>query len=326
MKVVIAGGSGFLGRALTARLDADGHDITILTRKPGASTGRVRRVIWQPDGSAPPAEAGQPTGWTREVADADAVVNFAGEGIADRRWSAARKRTLLESRTHSTRSLVAAIRAASRRPHAFVQASAVGYYGAAGDEVIDESSPPGSDFFASVCMNWEAEARAVEALGCRLVIIRNGVVLARHGGALKRMLPPFLFFVGGPIATGRQYFSWIELDDWTALVVWALTTTSVSGTINGTAPEPVTNRQFSKALGRALHRPSWIPVPAFALRLLVGELADAGLINGQRVVPKRALSLGFMFRYPEIDAALAEAVRPGSYSTRSATTGSTRST
>jgi uncharacterized protein (TIGR01777 family) len=326
MKIVIAGGSGFLGRALTARLEVDGHDVVVLTRRPAATSGRVRRVVWQPDGTAPPPEAGQPTSWARELEDADAVVNLAGEGIADRRWTASRKRALLESRVHSTRSLVAAIRAGSRRPHTFVQASAVGYYGAAGDEVLDESSPPGSDFFAGICMNWEAEARAVEALGCRLVIIRNGVVLARYGGALKRMLPPFLFFVGGPIATGRQYFSWIELDDWTALVAWAIATTSVTGALNGTAPEPVTNAQFAKALGRAVGRPSWIPVPGFVLRLLVGELADAGLINGQRVTPKRALSLGFTFRYPSIDAALAEAVRPDRYSARNATTGSTRST
>jgi uncharacterized protein (TIGR01777 family) len=326
MKIVIAGGSGFLGRALAARLDADGHDVVVLTRRPADPSGRVRRVVWQPDGSAPPADAGQPTGWAREIEGADAVVNLAGEGIADRRWTAARKRALLESRTHSTRSLVVAIRAASRRPRTFIQASGVGYYGVAGDEVIDESSPPGSDFLAGLCMNWEAEARAVEALGCRLAIIRNGVVLARHGGALKKMLPPFLFFVGGPIADGRQYFSWVALDDWTALVAWALATSSVTGALNGTAPEPVTNAHFSKALGRALHRPSWIPVPGFALRLLVGELADAGVINGQRVVPKRALSLGFTFTYPSVDAALAQAVRPAPYSTRSATTGLTRST
>ena len=266
MKIVIAGGSGFLGRALTTRLEADGHDVVVLTRRPAASSGRVRRVVWQPDGTAPPPEAGQPTGWARELEDADAVVNLAGEGIADRRWTASRKRALLESRVHSTRSLVAAIRAASRRPRTFVQASGVGYYGVAGDDVIDESSPPGSDFLAGLCMNWEAEARAVEALGCRLVIVRNGIVLARHGGALKKMLPPFLFFVGGPIADGRQYFSWMAIDDWTALVAWALATTSVSGALNGTAPEPVTNAQFSQALGRALHRPSWIPVPGFALR------------------------------------------------------------
>jgi hypothetical protein len=326
MKIVIAGGSGFLGRALTARLEVDGHDVVVLTRRPAGSSGRVRCVAWQPDGTAPAPDAGRPNGWARELEDAGAVVNLAGEGIADRRWTSSRKRALLASRVHSTRSLVAAIRAGSRRPHTFIQASGIGYYGVAGDDVIDESSPPGSDFLARLCMNWEAEARAVEPLGCRLAIVRNGVVLARHGGALKRMLPPFKFFVGGPIADGRQYFSWVALDDWTALVAWALATTAVSGALNGTAPEPVTNAQFSKALGRALHRPSWLSVPGFALRLLVGELADAGLLNGQRVVPKRALSLGFTFTYPNIDAALAEAIRPGRYSTRSATTGSTRRT
>jgi len=326
MKIVIAGGSGFLGRALSARLEADAHDVVVLTRRAVAGSGRIRYVTWQPDGTAPPPDAGQPAGWAREVENADAIVNLAGEGIADRRWTTSRKRALLDSRVHSTRSLIAAIRAASERPQTFVQASGVGYYGVAGDDVLDESSPPGSDFLAGLCMNWEAEARAVEALGCRLTIIRNGVVLARHGGALKRMLPPFMLFVGGPIADGRQYFSWIALDDWTGLVAWVLTTTTVSGALNGAAPEPVTNAQFSKALGRAVHRPSWLTVPGFALRLLVGELADYGLITGQRVVPKRAQSLGFEFKYPGIDAALVEAVRPRNYSTRSATTGSTRRT
>jgi len=309
MKIVIAGGSGFLGRALSARLADDAHDIVVLTRREVAGSGRIRYITWRPDGTAPPPEAGQPAGWAREVETADAIVNLAGEGIADRRWTASRKRALLDSRVHSTRSLVAAIRAASTRPRAFVQASGIGYYGTAGDDLLDESSPPGSDFLARLCMNWEAEARAVEALGCRLAIVRNGVVLARHGGALKRMLPPFLFFVGGPIASGRQYLSWIALDDWTALVAWALATTTASGAINATAPEPVTNAQFAQALGQALHRPSWIAVPGFALRLLVGELADAGLINGQRVAPKRALSLGFAFQYLRIDSALVAAVK-----------------
>jgi hypothetical protein len=309
VKIILAGGSGFLGRALAARLAANGHDVVVFSRRPGgADDGAVRRVMWQPDGSAPPPEAGQPTGWAREVDGADAVINLAGEGIADRRWTPARKRALGESRTRSTRSLVAAIRAAFRRPAVFVQASGIGYYGIAGDEVLDEASRPGSDFLARLCVTWEAEARAVEALSCRLVIVRNGVVLARDGGALKRMLPPFLFFVGGRIASGRQYFSWIDRDDWIAMVVWAISTASVSGALNATAPEPVTNADFSKALGRALHRPAWIPVPGVALRALVGQLADAGLINGQRVVPKRAQALGFEFRYGQIDAALTHAL------------------
>jgi uncharacterized protein len=309
MKVILAGGSGFLGRALTARLIAGGHDVVVFTRQSSSTQGRVRRVAWRPDGSAPPVEAGRPTGWAAEIDGADAIVNLAGEGIADKRWTKARKQALVESRTLSTRSLVAAVRATARRPPVFIQASGVGYYGTTADEILDESAPPGSDFLAQLCLTWEAEARAVEALGARLVIVRNGVVLARHGGALKKMLPPFLFFVGGPIASGRQYLSWIELEDWTGLLSWAIATTSASGVFNATAPEPVTSAQFSRALGRAVHRPSWLPVPAFALRVMVGELADAGLINGQRVVPKRALDLGFTFSYPAIDAALAAACR-----------------
>ena len=310
MKIVIAGGSGFLGRALARALAADRHDVVILSRHSGNSADIGRRVIWQPDGSAPPPEAGQPTGWARDVDGADAIVNLAGAGIADRRWTTSRKHTLAESRRSSTRSLVAAMRAAARRPAVFILNAGVGYYGLSGDEVLDESAPPGSDFLARLCVDWEAEARATEGLGARLVILRTGVVLARDGGALKRLIPPFLMFAGGPIASGRQYLSWIDRDDWIALVVWALTNPSVSGAFNATAPEPVTNTAFSKALGSALHRPSWLTVPAFALRALVGEIADAGLINGQRVVPRRAQSLGFVFRYGQIDAALRHAVLP----------------
>jgi len=308
VKVVIAGGTGFLGGALSARLIADGHDVVVLSRRPGAPQDRVRRVVWTPDGTAPSPDAGQPTGWAREVDGADAVVNLAGEGIADRRWTRARKQALVDSRRLSTRSLVAAVRAVSRRPAVFVQISGAGYYGLANDEIFDESSPPGDDFLARLTVDWEAEARGVEALGSRLVILRNGLVLARDGGALKRLIPPFLFFVGGPIASGRQYVSWIERDDWIAMVRWALATPSVSGAVNATAPEPVTSAAFAKALGRALHRPSWIAVPGFALRLMVGEVADLGLINGQRVVSRRAPSLGFEFRYRRIDEALRHAV------------------
>ncbi|HUL74794.1 MAG TPA: TIGR01777 family oxidoreductase, partial [Vicinamibacterales bacterium] len=251
MRIILAGGTGFLGRALAARLIADGHTVVVLSRRPAdAADGAVRRVRWNPDGTVPPAEAGQPTGWAREIDGADAIVNLAGEGIADRRWTRARKQALLDSRRLSTRSLVAAIRAASRRPAVFVQNAGIGYYGLGADEVFDESSPPGSDFLARLSVDWEAEARAVEALGCRLVILRTAVVLAREGGALKRMLPAFQFFVGGPIASGLQYFSWIDRDDWLALVAWALATPSVTGAINAAAPEPVTNAEFAKALGR----------------------------------------------------------------------------
>ena len=301
MKVIIAGGSGFLGRALTAQLAAGGHDVVVLTRRAGPSSGGVRTVAWSPDG-----RAGE---WAREIDGADAVVNLAGEGIADKRWSAARKDALRQSRILSTRSLVAAIRAAARRPSVFVSGSAVGYYGATGDDALDESFPPGSDFLATLCVDWEAEAQAASALGCRVVIVRTGVVLAREGGALKQLLPPFQWFVGGPVAPGTQWMSWIHRDDWVALVAWAIANAQVAGVVNATAPNPVRNAEFSKALGRALDRPSWLPVPGLALRVLVGELADVALVRGQRVLPARASQLGFPFVYPEIDAAMRSAVR-----------------
>lgn len=303
MKVVLAGGSGFLGRALSEHLVGRGHEVAVLTRS-GSVPGRTgaRAVSWQPDGSTTPGA------WGTEIDGAGAIINLAGAGIADRRWNRRRKDLLRSSRVLATRSLVAAVRAASARPSVFLQGSAVGFYGNSGDEILDESFPPGDDFLGDLCVAWEAEAHAVTALGCRLVLLRSGVALARDGGALKKLMPPFLFFVGGPIATGRQYLSWIHRADWIALVTWALETPAVSGAVNATAPNPVTNAEFSRALGRALRRPSFVHVPAFALRLLVGEMADHGLITGQRVVPKRALELGFQFTHPEIEAAMKAAV------------------
>ena len=304
MKVVIAGGSGFLGRALSEHLVGRQHQVVILTRGESvpASTG-ARPVSWQPDGSP------NPGAWAKEIDGADAIVNLAGAGMADRRWTRRRKEELRLSRTQPARSLVAAVRAASARPGTFVQGSAVGFYGAHGDEVIDESFPPGQDFLGQLAVSWEAEAHPAAALGCRLVILRSGVVLARGGGMLKKVIPPFQFFVGGPIASGRQYLSWIHVADWIALVTWAIETSSVSGVVNATSPGPVTNADFSRALGRALHRPSWLRVPGFALRILFGEMADDMLISGQRVVPKRALEAGFAFKYPDAEGALADAAR-----------------
>ncbi len=308
MRIVLAGGSGFLGRALTRHLVTHGHEVVVLSRRAaGGPTGRrVNVVTWHPDGSA------QPGAWAGAIDGADAVVNLAGAGIAEGRWSRARKAVLRSSRVNSTRSLVAAVRQASMKPAVFVQGSAVGYYGNSGDGVLDETSPPGSDFLAQMAVAWEAEAHPAASLGCRLTTLRTGIVLDRRGGALKKLVPPFLFFVGGPIASGRQYWSWIHLADWVALVARALETPSASGVFNATAPAPVTNAEFSRALARALRRPSWLRVPAFALRLLVGELADHGLITGQRVVPTRALAEGFTFAYPRIDEAMRAAVRPTS--------------
>ena len=316
MRIVIAGGSGFLGGALAQHLAARGHDVVVLTRQARESTpppldrslrspasedrGKIRQVEWAPDGHPGP--------WAKEIDGAGAIVNLAGAGIADKRWTAKRKAELRNSRVLSTRSLVAAVRAAAAKPAVFVQGSAIGYYGTNPEPTFDESCPPGDDFFAHLAVTWEAEAHGVSALGVRLVIIRAGIALDRRGGALKKMLPPFRFFVGGPLASGQQVMSWIHRDDWVALVTWALETPAAAGVYNGTAPSPVTNAEFSTAIGRALHRPSWFRVPGFLLRIVVGEVAPIALINGQRVVPKRALDAGFRFQYPTIQEAMQAAV------------------
>jgi uncharacterized protein (TIGR01777 family) len=300
MHIVVAGGSGYLGRALTTRLLTDGHRVTVLSRGGGPAivTGATI-ATWRPDGAS-----GE---WARVLDGADAVVNLTGAGIADARWTTARKAELRSSRVLSTRSLVAALRDTTRRPAVFIQQTGVGYYGASlSDRPVDESFPPGDDYLGELGVAWEAEALPAAALGVRVVIVRAGVVLASDGSALVRIRPFYRWFVGGPVGSGRQYFAWIHRDDWLSLVVWALTNASVSGVLNGTAPGTITYREFSDALGRAMHRPSWLPVPGFLLRLLYGEMASAVLLKGQRVVPRRTQELGFTFRYPTIDEALAE--------------------
>jgi uncharacterized protein (TIGR01777 family) len=312
-QVVIAGGSGYLGRALASRLAREGHQVVVLTRRSSKFEGRsskdgpperaalpsrIRYAEWTPDGSA--------GAWAEEMAAADAVVNLAGAGIADKRWTDARKRLLVDSRILSTRSLVAAISSAERRPSLFVQASGIGYYGSYDDgPTLDESSPPGHDFLANLCVMWEGEAQPVQAFDCRLVIIRSGIVLSKDGGALKKMMLPFRLFAGGPLGSGRQQMSWIHRDDWIGLVAWIIRQPLVTGIINATAPNPVPNWEFSRTLGRAMRRPSWAPVPGFVLRLAVVEMADVALLRGQRVLPLRAQELGFAFRLPELKSALA---------------------
>ena len=298
MKIVIAGGTGFLGRPLAAALAADGHDLAVLTRKdsPRPPPDRARAVPWVPDGAAGP--------WAAEIDGAGAVVNLAGESIAARRWSAEHKRRVLESRVNATHSLADAVRAAAAPPEVFVSGSAVGYYGPRGDELVTEETPAGSDFLARVCTQWEAEAHRAASPRTRAVYVRTGLVLEKDGGALPQMLLPFKLGAGGPVGSGRQYWPWIHRQDWIDLVRWTIRTPAVSGPVNAAAPNPVTNKAFAQALGRALHRPAFMPAPAFALRILLGEMADALLLSGQRVVPARAERLGFTFRYTEPDAAL----------------------
>ena len=299
MSIIIAGGSGFLGSALARALAGDGHDLTILTRQSSAVSPpqpRTTFVSWTPDGTAGP--------WARTLEGATAVINLAGESIAAKRWSAAQKQKLRDSRLMATRSLTAAIRQAARPPRAFISGSAVGYYGDRGEETLSEASPPGFDFLARLATEWEAAANDVAPL-TRVALVRTGIVLDRTGGALPKMLPPFRMFVGGPLGSGTQYMPWIHKDDWVRLVSWIVSTDGARGAVNATSPSPVTNAEFSKALGRVLKRPSMLPAPAFALRIALGEMADALLLSGQRALPVRATDLGFSFRYSNIDEALA---------------------
>ena len=292
MTIVIAGGTGFLGAALIRTFRADGHHVLVLTRRPRHDDDRA----WSP---------GDPSdrSWMTAIDGADAVINLAGESIAARRWSATRKRALRDSRVNATTSLVQAIEAARRRPPVLLSASAIGIYGNRGDEPLTEDAAPGSDFLATICLEWERLARTASPAS-RVVLLRTGLVLHRSGGVLPPLALPFRLFVGGPVGSGRQFMSWIHLDDWVGLVRWALATATVSGPLNLTSPAPVTNAAFGRALGRALGRPSFVPTPAFALKLALGEMADALILGGQRVLPARAQAMGYEFRYAQLESAL----------------------
>jgi uncharacterized protein (TIGR01777 family) len=304
MRIVIAGGSGFLGSPLAETYAEESHDVRVLTRglAPGESrhesgTGvpGITRVGWTPDGRSGP--------WAAALDGADAVINLAGASIGDRRWTPQRKAELRDSRILPTRSLAAAMAAAAAPPEVFISASGVGYYGTSTDgDPKTETSPAGADFLAHLCEDWEAEARRAARAGMRIVTARTGLVLERSGGALPKMITPFRFFAGGRIGSGRQYMSWIHRLDWIEMVRWIVQTPEASGPFNLTAPHPVTNREFARALGRSLKRPALMPTPTVALRLALGEFANY-VVTGQRVLPAQAQKLHYHFRYPELDIA-----------------------
>ena len=293
MTIVLAGGSGFLGRKLAARLQHDRHRVVTLTRRPRHDN--ESDVAWHPDGSA-----GSLAGHLDGV---DAVVNLAGEGIADRRWSAARKTALRDSRLLATRTLVRAMATCQTPPRVLVSASGVGYYGPRGDEPVTESTPPGTDFLARLCVEWEEEARAAEGPATRVAMVRTGLVLDARGGALPRMLPPFRLGLGATIGSGRQVMPWIHVADWVSMVLWLIQSDRGAGAFNATAPQPVTNRDFTHTLGRVLRRPAVLRAPAFVMKLALGEMSYL-LITGQRALPARAEELGFKFSFRALEPAL----------------------
>lgn len=298
MKIVVAGGTGFLGRPLVEALRAQGHDVRVLTRR--ATAGG--EIGWAPDGGV--------GAWVASLEGTEAVVNLAGTSIAGGRWTAERKREIVDSRLLATRSLVAAAGSLASPPRVLVSASAVGYYGDRGAEELTESAAPATGFLGTLARDWEDAARPVIVHGTRLVVVRTGLVLADDGGALAEMRLPFRLGLGGTLGSGRQYMSWIHRDDWVRLVQWLIGESAAQGPFNATAPSPVTNAEFTRALGRVLHRPAILPVPGFALRVLFGELAGPLLLQGQRVVPARAMSMGFQFHYADLDGALASIFPP----------------
>ncbi|MDF0675921.1 MAG: TIGR01777 family oxidoreductase [Nitrospira sp.] len=298
MNIVVTGGTGFVGRALCAALFQRGHRVTILTRHTGQVLHQpdvqVQSLQWNARDSGP---------WEQVFEGADAVINLAGAPIADARWTDSRKQLITDSRVLTTRLLVRALSRRSTKPLIFMSASGIGYYGASDDRRLDEGTARGQGFLADLCLAWEAEALRAGELGARVVILRTGMVLEQDGGALPKMLLPFRLFAGGPIMPGSQWVSWIHRRDHIGLIQWALTTPTVSGPINAVAPEPVTMKTFCEVLGRVIHRPSWLPVPEFALNVLLGELGTL-MTTGQRVIPAKAMAGGYTFRYPTLETAL----------------------
>ena len=297
-RVVVTGATGVIGKALCHRLRERGCEVVVFSRNPEAARaivpGAARYVRWSP------AETGS---WAEAIDGAHAVVSLAGAPIIGKRWSPRYKGEIRESRSVGTRGLVEAMERARVRPRVFVSASAIGYYGLQGDDEAVETTPPGADFLAQVCQDWEREAVRAEALGVRTAVVRTGIVLNAEEGPVPRMLPLFRLFLGGPILPGNQPVSWIHLEDEVGILLLALEDERASGPVNATAPEPATQRQFAAELGRRLGRPSWLPVPGFLLQVAMGEVAIQ-LTGGRRVFPRKALELGYRFRHPTLESAL----------------------
>ncbi len=306
MKVAIAGATGFVGSRLVERLQKEGMEVVILTRSasfaqkvfPSTAFPNVKVITYTPTASG---------SWQSAIASCDGVVNLAGEPIGEGRWTSERKQEILNSRKLVTQKIVEAIASANPKPNVLVNASAIGYYGTSETATFDETSPPGNDFLAQVCQAWEAEAQKVKEVGVRLVILRLGIVLG-NGGALGKMITPFKLFAGGPIGNGQQWFSWIHVDDIVNLMLQTLTKSDMQGVYNATAPSPVRMAELSTTMGRVMNRPSWLPVPSFAIEALLGEGAMV-VLEGQQVLPKRTQSIGFQYKYPSVEPALSQILK-----------------
>jgi len=305
MRIAITGGSGFIGRRLVARLLERGDEVLVLSRRPE----QARRVLGaSPNLKLLEYDPYQPQAWASALEGYEAIVNLAGEPLASSRWTEAKKREIRRSRVETTQALVQALASLGQKPQVLISSSAVGYYGSHPEgDPLTEADPPGQGFLAEVCQAWEAAARPAEELGIRLAILRTGIVLGPDGGALAQMLAPFQFFLGGPIGSGKQWVSWIHRDDWVSLACFLLQ--QGSGVFNATAPNPVQMEEFCRTLGQVLARPSWLPVPAPALELLLGEAAQV-VLTGQKVIPQAALQLGFTFQYPHLKEALRQLLIP----------------
>lgn len=298
MHSIITGGTGLIGAALTRSLLADGHRVTILSRSP------ERKQHLVPDEAAVVAwDAESAAGWGHLVNEADAIVNLAGAGIADSRWTEERKQLIRQSRIKAGEAIMQALQSAEKKPRVLVQASAVGYYGPSDDTILTEAASPGQDFLAQVCFDWESSTAGAKALGVRRPVIRTGIVLSTQGGALPKMLLPFQLYVGGPLGNGKQYFPWIHIDDEVRAIRFLIDHETADGPYNLAAPMPPTNAEFSKQLGHVMNRPSMLPAPAPALKLIFGEMSTV-LLDGQRAVPQHLGEDGFTFRYPESRSAL----------------------
>lgn len=296
-RTIITGGTGLIGRALATELVARGHEVIVLSRSPGQARSLpngVRAEQWDGRSAA---------GWGSLAEGATAIVNLAGENLAAGRWTGERKQVIRESRLQAGQAVIDAVMGAARKPRVVIQASAVGYYGPRGDDFVTEETPPGSDFLARLCVDWESSTALVEAMGVRRAIIRTGLVLSRESGALPRLVLPFRFFVGGPMGSGNQWYPWIHIADEVAAIAFLIEHETARGPFNLTAPYPETNRRFARALGQVLGRPASLPTPGFVLQLALGEMATV-VLEGQRAVPERLSAHGFDFRFSELEPAL----------------------